>query len=446
MFTSIRILVAILIVYFLFGIGYMVVTPQWQNPDEPAHYNYIRYLAENGNLPIMQDDDYNQEYLESSIRKGFPPNFDISPLRYEFHQPPLYYFLSLPVYLLGKGKVLPLRFFSLILGACLLVIVFFIGKTIAPTHKHVVFSTVIIVGFIPQHIAMMASINNDALAGLLMAMVLLLALRERLGLSKSRYERILLGSVVGLSFLTKLTVAIAYPVALYAYIGRIWEVRKVLPTNSRLPITQVLSWMDLFVILLLPLLIALPLWFRNAMVYGWPDIFALMQHASAVASQPKTVEWIAVNGFWDWLMRMIVFTFQSFWGQFGWMAIPMRRLAYIIILIFCSSILINWVIGLASGTLKTTSFCKREVKFLLLFSLCLTCLLYLVYNSTYVQHQGRYLFSGLVPLCFAMSCAWRRIFVRFSPDLRRYSTVNLFILLILLNLYALFGVLRSHLW
>ena len=37
---------AILVCYFVLGGLFAVLIPPWQVPDEPAHYNYVRQLAQ----------------------------------------------------------------------------------------------------------------------------------------------------------------------------------------------------------------------------------------------------------------------------------------------------------------------------------------------------------------------------------------------------------------
>ncbi|GAG30145.1 unnamed protein product, partial [marine sediment metagenome] len=110
----------VIVAYLVIGILYAVKTPPWQVPDEPAHYNYIKYLAENSRLPVLQMGDYPHDYLEEIKAKHFPPEMSIEPLRYEFHQPPLYYILATIVYKLFAGRLLPLRLVSVLLGCCLL--------------------------------------------------------------------------------------------------------------------------------------------------------------------------------------------------------------------------------------------------------------------------------------------------------------------------------------
>jgi hypothetical protein len=81
---------AIVSIYLVMGTLYAVYTPAWQAPDEPAHYNYIQLLAEQHRFPILKPGDYPAEYLEEIKAAGFPPEMSIAPIRYEFHQPPLY--------------------------------------------------------------------------------------------------------------------------------------------------------------------------------------------------------------------------------------------------------------------------------------------------------------------------------------------------------------------
>ena len=79
----------ILVVYLVVGSLYAAGTPIWQAPDEPAHYNYIRSLAEGEGLPVMESGDYDQAYLSRLTSEAFPPELSVLPLEYEDHQPPL---------------------------------------------------------------------------------------------------------------------------------------------------------------------------------------------------------------------------------------------------------------------------------------------------------------------------------------------------------------------
>ncbi len=64
----------ILLFYFAVGSLYAVRTPAWQTPDEPAHYNVVRQMA-NGRLPIIELGDYDQEFIGQVVfsNPAFPP-------------------------------------------------------------------------------------------------------------------------------------------------------------------------------------------------------------------------------------------------------------------------------------------------------------------------------------------------------------------------------------
>ncbi|HTP06651.1 MAG TPA: hypothetical protein VMP08_00265, partial [Anaerolineae bacterium] len=110
-------LVFILIAYLALGLAYAFQTPDWQAPDEPAHYNYIQFIAKEHALPILEQGEYDQTYIEKFTRT--PQNtasLSIDPLRYEDYAPPLYYLLATPIYALTDGWITALRLFSVVLG------------------------------------------------------------------------------------------------------------------------------------------------------------------------------------------------------------------------------------------------------------------------------------------------------------------------------------------
>src|SRR2546421_12851096 len=101
--TSTRnLLLLILFFQVLFGVLYAVRTPHWEAPDEPAHFNYVRVLAVTGTFPVLQQGDYDQAYLEEIKSEKFPPELSVDAIRYESHQPPLYYVIATPFYLIPR--------------------------------------------------------------------------------------------------------------------------------------------------------------------------------------------------------------------------------------------------------------------------------------------------------------------------------------------------------
>src|SRR5512137_2804694 len=199
-------LVFILIAYLALGTAYALQTPAWQAPDEPAHYNYIQFIAEKHALPILQRGEYDQAYLAEFTRT--PQNvasMSIDPLRYEDYAPPLYYLLAAPIYALTEGWLTAIRLFSVILGGALVVVAYLIGAEAYPDQLAFALGGAAFVAFVPQHLAMMSAVNNDSLAELLIALVVLQAMRLFRTPLISRRKLISLGVTLGLGLLTKAT-------------------------------------------------------------------------------------------------------------------------------------------------------------------------------------------------------------------------------------------------
>jgi 4-amino-4-deoxy-L-arabinose transferase-like glycosyltransferase len=168
------VLLTIFIVYGLLGGLFALRTPAWQAPDEPAHYNYVRFVATTGGFPVLQPGDYPHAYLEEIKSRKFPTDLSIAPIRYEFHQPPLYYALLTPLYGLTQAALLPLRLASVLLGAGVVALAYAIGRRVLPDRPAVALGATAFVAFLPQHLATVAQVGNDVLAELLLAATLYL--------------------------------------------------------------------------------------------------------------------------------------------------------------------------------------------------------------------------------------------------------------------------------
>lgn len=378
-------LALIILAYLVLGTLYALFTPPWQAPDEPAHYNYVKYLAENHRFPTLQMGDYPHEYLEEIKAAKFPPEMSISPIRYEFHQPPLYYLLAAPIYFLFGGKLLPLRLLSVLIGCALLYVTYRLVREVFPEGEELALGTAGFVAFVPMHVAMTAAVNNDALAEFILVSVLWMLVRHIKGGEK---RLIGLGVLMGLGLLTKTTTYIAIPLAILA-VG----------FASR--------WMLPAFVLVLP-------WFvRNAFIYGDLDLLGLRRHDAIVVGQPRTSEWLARYGVGEVAKKFLPTTFRSFWAQFGWMGVLVDERIYLGLALLCALVGLGFVL-FAARVLRRHSLTvfQRRALGLLALSALFTLLSYLWYNTKFVQHQGRYLFPALVPIGLAFSLGLREILTR----------------------------------
>ena len=429
-------LLLILIAYLVVGGLYAARVPAWQAPDEPAHYNYIRQLAE-GNLPVMVQGDYDESYLNEIKDAKFAPEFSVADIEYEDWQPPLYYLLLTPVYLVTDGALLPLRLASLLIGAGVILLAYKTARLLFPQAAWVAWSTAVFVALIPQHVAILASVNNDSLSELLIALLLYLTLRwvTPNSIRKAGDDRrwlIVLGLVLGLGFLTKATVYLMAPVLAAVLLWQYWG-----------------TWQRLFqatVLLFAPAFLLGALWWvRNILVYGGLDILGKAAHDTVVIGQPRTVDWIGSYGLMETVERFLQTTFNSFWGQFGWMAVPMQAEVYWLLLALCGAAVLGLLLSRFTTTQIPAQFRSRLPVLILWLTFLLTLAIHVGYNFTFVQHQGRYLFPALIPIALGLSLGlgtWlllvERPFHREQPLLVNFFPLGMGAALLLLDIFALF--------
>jgi 4-amino-4-deoxy-L-arabinose transferase-like glycosyltransferase len=446
--TARSVLGLVIAVYVMLGALYATNTPRWQAPDEPAHFNYIAYLATERSFPVLQPGDYPHQYLEEIKAARFPPTMPITALRYESHQPPLYYLLGAPVYLVTSSlsvdsQVLALRLFSVALGAAGLWVLHrmareaLAGPSNDGADNQAAFASLVATAFVavlPMHIAMTAAINNDVLGELILLIILWHALRTiRRGFDLRHAWA--MGLLLGLALLTKTTIylivagVLALSVWLAAprqreqtaafqarvrYLGRVWLVGSV---------------------------VAGPWFARNALVYGDLDLLAWQRHDAVVAGQLRTQDLLAQLGLPQFLARFVQTTFRSFWGQFGWMGVLVDERLYLALAVLSGVVVFGFaqlVLRLGRGEIRLAESQRRAV-WLLVVSAALTLLTYLGYNIKFVQHQGRYLFTALGPLAIAVGLS--------VAELLRPQVAKLAALLLLLAalLGALLGALAGDL-
>ncbi|MGH2366187.1 MAG: hypothetical protein ACRDHX_16265, partial [Chloroflexota bacterium] len=150
--TARALLGLIVLLYVALGLAFAQLVPAWQAPDEPAHYNYVKYLADHAQLPVLERGDYPST--------GPPGPRDaltnIAAYRYESHQPPLYYAIGAVIYKAG-GRLFALRALSVLFGAALLVLVACCALLVFPGWFAGGLAAAAFVAFLPMHLFMTAS-------------------------------------------------------------------------------------------------------------------------------------------------------------------------------------------------------------------------------------------------------------------------------------------------
>lgn len=426
--SSRRALIVILALYGLLGAGYIVRTPAWQAPDEPAHYNYVAQIAEQGCCPLIEVGDWDQAYLSALTSARFAPDLldRRETIEYEDHQPPLYYLLASIPYRLSDGALWAVRLFSLLTGAGVILCAYGVGWLLTQ-RSLVAVGAAGIVAFVPQRLAIMSAVNNDALAELIIAVGLLVAIRYE----KHGRGALLMSVIAGLAALIKASALLLFGVFGLVIVLRSWR--------ERVGMRQ--FWRDVLLFLLPALLLAGIWWGRNLVVYGVPDFLGLRAHDRVVVGQLRTADAIADQGLGPYLRSGLKITFNSFWGQFGWMALPLHGWIYGVIAAGLGVAAVGWI-ARARGRAQRLS--SRGGWFAVAFLTIFTVLQFVYYNTEFVQFQGRYLYPALIPFALLIVLGMEGWALWFEKRGRSFVWSGLLllpaVLLILLNVYVLWRV------
>jgi hypothetical protein len=132
--------------------------------DEPAHLNYVKYLAQHRAFPVME-----HWVLESD---AFERN------EFEYHQAPLYYLICAPFYKLfgAKRAITVCRLLSAFFGiAGLWIIALLLRDCGCPARVRL--AAVLFVGLLPSHLYFSSLVSNDGLSWLLALLLMISILR-----------------------------------------------------------------------------------------------------------------------------------------------------------------------------------------------------------------------------------------------------------------------------
>ena len=139
-------------------------------------------------------------------------------------------------------------------------------------------------------------------------------------------------------------------------------------------------------------------------------------------------------------------TFKSFVGVFGWMGVWLDSRVYYLLGLWLATPVAAWLITRIAGILSRAERSRRTPRTergiasdaFLGASALLTLLTYVYYNITFLQHQGRYLFTALIPIAVFVALGWR------SALEPRVSRVLAVILVVWGVALAAWGLVTAH--
>lgn len=218
------------------GLIYLAIFPPWVAPDEPAHFEAVRIIGQEGQIPSQayyQSTPVNSELsrsfqtfrmwelLERASPTQFLRNEDLAELSFIDYPYPgkLIYADSYPIlpHLLlspiSKAiaafdiatELYVLRFVSIILAVGVTIIAWLITRRVFPEQPQFWLAIPAFVVFLPMHTHIFASVNTDIFA-ILLTSALLLALVSFFDRGVSILKVVLVIVIIFLAFLTKRTV------------------------------------------------------------------------------------------------------------------------------------------------------------------------------------------------------------------------------------------------
>jgi 4-amino-4-deoxy-L-arabinose transferase-like glycosyltransferase len=386
------------ILYISVGVIYALVTPVFEKPDEDGHYGYILYLREQRALPPL------------IFAGGFPS---------EYKQPPLYYWVatlltrwlpadadperllltnpymdfSVPGYrndnrnvFLHPPHTTPLilgaRLVSLLFGLGTMVAAYYLASQLSPQKSLVPIATAAVVGFQPKFMYIATAISNDVAAAFLGALAVALLVR-RLQTGDFSCFAVLMGGILGLASITKVSGLVFFPLTGLALL----LIHRGFHRSF---------FRDGLVVLVVVLLVGGWWYVRNTVLYG--DPLSTNVHAASAAQVPPFAE-----RFWRDLSSIE----RTFWANLSRTFVSPTRL---------DKVFVWWgrtsLVFLAFGLVFNRAPRLAPGVWLVLFSWPLTFLLLLI---TYWAQEGawaygRLLFPAIAPLALFFVLGWSYVF------------------------------------
>jgi len=356
--------------YLALAIAYALAIPLGNAPDEPAHFAYVLFLAEQGRLPDFYADAVGYESYQAplyytlsaavcklamvaaeGLGAGPPPALaqhlldaaePDAPLPPEIDKHPwvprAQYRLmfaawreALALTPAQRAGWLAVRLFTAVLGGLGIVLAWRIAAVLFPERPWLADSVAALMAFLPMYAHISAAVGNDpptvAVLGLSMLLTLLI-LRD--GPDPRRVA--LLGLSLGLGMLTKDSANVAIPVALLALAGSAGRRHEPAEADSFLVglarRISALRWglIAKRLALLLGVMALVAGWWpvRNIMLYGEPMPYP---------ANPQTQRpWDFYLMFPDQLPLALglslPMTFRNFWGNFAWTNIALAPWIY----------------------------------------------------------------------------------------------------------------------
>ncbi|MBC8104804.1 MAG: glycosyltransferase family 39 protein [Cytophagales bacterium] len=399
------ILIAILITSLVLSVLFAANLKMGDNPDEVSHLSYIRLLIE---------------------ERGFVRFVADDAARFETHQPPLYYLLCVPAYLVSGGSYVVVRLVAALIQLATIGVTWRACRDLLPTRPEIAPGAAAFVAFLPTAAQLAGSINNDPLTTLFCTLIFWKLGRVAVRGGHRIEPALLLGLFLGLGLLTKLSVLQVIPAFFVAYFVAV---------RSRL-LTASQAVRFLSVALVVGFLVASPWLIRNTRFYGDPFTLKIFPLTAGVDT-PTPEKMMRLMGwtFDQYLSITAVRTFATFWFVLP----PNRLIAAVGPLALVSLFALggawgavaSWVRARQMGDADSAALARLTAVYAA--GLLLLIPFFARFVLTFFQAQGRYFLPALLPVAVLTVLGWGSL----PGKLGRYGLLLVTISLLLLSLFQI---------
>lgn len=431
-------LAAALILHAAVSLGYMQALPLFNWPDEPAHFNVVRELAAGGGFGVMAPGVWEPEVLERLKTNHFRgledplASSEIAGLRYEAHQPPLYYLAAAGVYRIWPSPT-GLKLFNLLLSCVGVGIAFVLASRLAPDELWIRVLAATFLALLPSRCFLAVSIGNDVAAELLFGLFLLAVVS---GASAWR-----VGLLAGVGLLIKANLVLMLP--LYG----VWLLARRFALRARTSSSALRDlWRPWLLACALAVTIASPWLVRNIVLYGWTDPLAVSAGAlgwqtsvgAAVEAGRPGLTAAGTHG----LASFFAILYQSWWGVFGWMEMFPEGRVLAVYLLLTGLALAGWVLlVLRRSSRFTLASAPTGTDLWLAASLGAFAAALVLYSLFDFQPQGRYLLTAAAGSAVLFARGLALLLGRFVP----WGVVAVALSLLAINFHSIRHVIPWYL-
>jgi hypothetical protein len=360
--------IAILVVSILLRLLFLVVTPLGKEVshkieglnDEPAHLNYVKYLAEHHNFPVQTESTRSTDAFKHNV--------------FEYYQPPLYYLLCVPVYhVLGEKSALYWgRTLSFIFGLMTLLVLIDMFRLLHFGGSHLAVSVAFIAMQL-SHVYFCSLLSNDSLSWLISILIVNLFIRKITSdIPKLSFD-IWIGVLFTTGLLVKSSIAMLLPVYVVVLVAEFFR------HGKKIPIWQCL-------IFTVSIAIAAPWYARNYLLYK--SVFAF-----EIGFGPTGISYLHLKNIHTAFNATVKFFFFPMQHVPVTMAFKLLNYAGVALVVAHAGLIFKHLLTLLR---------KERVYQMLFLVVSLAVMSYISLLTKWFNAEGRYLFTALGPIVLVL--------------------------------------------